>query len=89
MEKRNKAVCGAEAAPNSVRAVLCRKWGLKVTQDQAPCLYPELRASPHMHKIIQIVVLCFSPNAPGCSFIRSSMSREVEDKDPLGQNQNL
>ena len=32
MEKRNKAVCAAEAAPNFAGAVLCRKWRLKVTQ---------------------------------------------------------
>lgn len=32
MKKRNKAVCGAEAAPNFAGAVLCRKRRLKVTQ---------------------------------------------------------
>ena len=32
MKKRNKAVCGAEAAPNFAETVLCRKWRLKVTQ---------------------------------------------------------
>lgn len=32
MEKRNKAVCDAEAVPNLAGAVLCRKWGFKVLQ---------------------------------------------------------
>ena len=37
-----------------------------------------------MYKVIKIIVLCFLPNALGYNFIRRSVSREVEDKDPSG-----